>query len=63
MLTEALEFRIVSNPEPVFLGETIVGALGVDNLRAVPEPAPGYGAAAALAVLLWMRRLRVGSQA
>jgi hypothetical protein len=54
-LANVTEFRIVHSAAPNYRGDVIAASFGVDNIRAVPEPA-GLAAAAMLLPLLRRRR-------
>lgn len=54
-LASVTEFRIVHSASPNYRGDTIAASFGVDNIRAVPEPA-GLAAVAAMLPLLCRRR-------
>lgn len=49
------ELRLLHATEPTLTGTNIVGAIGVDNIRAVPSPA---AAPLMMATLFWGRRRR-----
>lgn len=53
-LSNVRQLRLMHNPDPTFPPPPIVGTLGVDNIRAVPEPATL--AVVGLAVLAIRRR-------
>lgn len=50
------EFRILHSTTPLLTGTNIVGALGVDNIRAIP--APGAGGLALAGLVAGLRRRR-----
>ena len=51
------ELRILHSPTPDFRAAVISSSFGVDNIRAVPEPASGAAAVALLVPLLRRRRI------
>lgn len=57
-LTRVSEFRILHSPSPDYRGAAISSSFGVDNLRAVPEPA-GVAIAGLLLPLLARRRRHI----
>jgi hypothetical protein len=61
LMSNVTEVRLFHNPNPTFpgpgLGPPTVNALvGIDNIRAVPEP--GWGVAVAVVGCYWLRRER-----
>ena len=58
-LTRVTEFRIVHTNDPDYRGDIIAASFGVDNIRAVPEPAALATVAAASLPLLLRRRRRI----
>ena len=55
-LTSVTEFRILHSSAPNYRGDTIAATLGIDNIRAIPEPA-GVAVVAVLLPLLRRRRI------
>jgi hypothetical protein len=59
VLGQVSEFRILDNPSVDYHGALISSSFGVDNVRAVPEPASAAVLAAALLPLMGRRRAAV----
>jgi hypothetical protein len=56
VLASVLDIRLFHGTTAIFPGAVIAGNLGVDNVRAVPEPAPAALLLAGLAAVAWLRR-------
>jgi hypothetical protein len=56
VLAGVLDIRLFHGTTALFPGQVIAGNLGVDNVRAVPEPAPAALLLAGLAAVAWQRR-------
>jgi hypothetical protein len=56
VLANVLDIRLFHGTTAIFPGQVIAGNLGVDNVRAVPEPAPAALLLTGLAAMAWQRR-------
>lgn len=55
-LAQVQQLRLFHGLNPVFPGENVAALLGVDNISAVPEPAPATLLALGLVAVAWARR-------